>query len=407
MGRLGRAPGSSRHWPRNRRLCPAPRSSVGRRPGVARLCLLLAAWACGGPSPGLARAIPDTRLERGGGCAGGAREAGAASLGPSGSLRGVRLASERPDTGRSRRTTISLVLNVPAYRLDLFEDGVLTRSYGVAVGARQYPTPTGSYSITQLEWNPWWVPPAADWARDEVVTPPGWNNPMGRVKLHFRPYYFLHGTPLEESIGSAASHGCVRMANADAIALARIVQRNGVPGVSDSTIDSLLADTSRTRRYELAEPVPLDIRYDVAELRHDSLWLYPDVYRLVRGRLAERALAVLAEAGFDTTAVDRARLSAAAREATRRATGVALEELALRASGERAPDHTATRRRCTATAGGGELRPPGRAGGLDRDHILDLPVRRTTLGSRCGGPHAEQDSTRSGREGTEEALVPL
>ena len=62
-----------------------------------------------------------------------------------------------------------------------------------------------------------------EWARGREYTPPGPNNPMGRVKLFFMPLYFIHGTPERESIGTPASHGCVRMKNADIIELFDLV----------------------------------------------------------------------------------------------------------------------------------------------------------------------------------------
>ena len=108
---------------------------------------------------------------------------------------------------------------------------------------------------------------------------------MGRVKLQFAPSYFVHGTPLDESIGQAASHGCVRMHNDDAIALARLIQdSSGVP-LSDSALAAILA-TRRTHAVALPTPVPLEIVYRTAEVRHDSLALYPDVYRLDSARVA-------------------------------------------------------------------------------------------------------------------------
>ncbi len=86
-------------------------------------------------------------------------------------------------------------------------------------------------------------------------------------------------------------------------------------------------DSALTRRYTLREPVPLEIRYDMAELQADSLWLYPDVYGLAGDKMAGRALAVLWDAGYDTTALNRARLRAAVREAEKRPAVVAIEAL--------------------------------------------------------------------------------
>jgi hypothetical protein len=114
-------------------------------------------------------------------------------------------------------------LIVPAYRLDVIEQGVVTRSISVAVGQPRYPTPLGHFRIDYVVWNPWWRPPASDRAWKERPQAPGWQNPVGRVKLHVTGLVFLHGTPLVESRGTAASHACVRMSNEDAIALARLV----------------------------------------------------------------------------------------------------------------------------------------------------------------------------------------
>lgn len=150
---------------------------------------------------------------------------------------------------------------------------------------------------------------------------------MGRVKLYFRRYYFLHGTPDEGSIGTASSHGCVRLHNADAIALARLVSDFGSRPISDATLETLLADAAPTRRYTLSAPVPFVIRYDVAELRGDSLWVYPDIYRLLRGEVAGRVLAVLRDAGYDTATLDTARLRAVTARADSYPIAVPVDEL--------------------------------------------------------------------------------
>ena len=193
---------------------------------------------------------------------------------------------------------LRLVLNIPAYRLDVYEDGELTRSYRVAVGAASYPTPVGSYAISRVEWNPWWRPPQSRWARGKQPEPPGPANPMGRVKLYFLELYYLHGTPVRGSIGEPASHGCVRMLNEDAIELARLVHEYASPGLTSSQVDAILADSRRTRVIGLARPVPLEVRYDVVEVREGELVVHPDVYgRMGPGGVRERALQALAAAG--------------------------------------------------------------------------------------------------------------
>ena len=225
---------------------------------------------------------------------------------------------------------LRLVLNIPAYRLDVIEHGAVTRTIPVAVGQRRYPTPIGSYAIDEVIWNPWWHPPDREWARNERITPPGWQNPVGRVKLHVTGLVFLHGTPLEESLGSAASHACVRMTNRDAVALARLVHRRASPALSSATLDSLEADTAASRRIRLESVVPIEIRYVLAEVLADDLVVYPDIYRLA-GRGASTAsgaaIAAILRTGRDTSGLERARLDRALRQGRRRMHAIALDSL--------------------------------------------------------------------------------
>jgi hypothetical protein len=200
-----------------------------------------------------------------------------------------------------------IVVNLPAYRLDAFAGDSVIATMGVAVGMPRYPTPRGEFEITSIDWNPRWIPPASPWAAKEKPMEPGPTNPMGRVKLNFRPLYFLHGTPAEQSIGSAASHGCIRLHNDDAIALALLVQRFGAPHLSDSASDAMaLEEASRTVTLDVT--VPPSLRYDLVEQRAGSIHVYPDIYGLASGGLRAEVYASLARAGFDTTRLDDARV---------------------------------------------------------------------------------------------------
>ena len=109
---------------------------------------------------------------------------------------------------------------------------VTTKRYTVAVGAKGHPTPNGTFVIRHIVWNPAWVPPDASWAKGKQPAPPGHpKNPMKVVKIFFQePDYYIHGTGDEESLGGAASHGCIRMSQKDAFALGRyIMDRAGEP----------------------------------------------------------------------------------------------------------------------------------------------------------------------------------
>lgn len=203
---------------------------------------------------------------------------------------------------------LSLYLNIPAFRLDVLRRGVLIQTYVVAPGLRRYPTPVGTFSVTQITWNPWWYPPKAYWARHEKITSPGPENPMGKVKLLVVASVYLHASPFISSIGSAASHGCVRMRPIDAIELAKLLQHTNGGLIRAASVDSLVASWDETRVVDLPVATAVRFVYELAEVRGDSLLLHPDVYRLGHGDAGAAALRVLAETGHDTSRVDRAAL---------------------------------------------------------------------------------------------------
>ncbi len=97
-------------------------------------------------------------------------------------------------------------------------DGVnLVRTFQVATGQSIYPTPSGLFSIVDMQRDPWWRPPSSDWARGLEPIPPGPNNPLGTRWMGLSaPGVGIHGTPSPASIGYSASHGCIRMLIPDA-----------------------------------------------------------------------------------------------------------------------------------------------------------------------------------------------
>jgi hypothetical protein len=235
-------------------------------------------------------------------------------------------------------TTLQLALNIPSFRLDVFEHGELLRSYPVATGMPRYRTPVGSFRIDYVVWNPWWRPPESEWARKERPQPPGWKNPVGRVKMHVHELVFLHGSPFESSMGSAASHACIRMLNADAIALGKLVHSHAGPELSSAVLDSLVVDTARTRHMALTRAVPIHVRYELAEIQGSIVTLYRDVYQFGGTRVPDGRASVmhaLAGQGVDTTRVDTVRLRALVRAARRATVRIRIDSLLLAARIER------------------------------------------------------------------------
>jgi lipoprotein-anchoring transpeptidase ErfK/SrfK len=110
-----------------------------------------------------------------------------------------------------------VVIQRESKRLHLYEQGTLVRTFPIATGTSQYPTPLGEFSIVDMQRHPWWYPPPSDWARDAKPIPPGPGNPLGTRWMGFDRYMVgIHGTSNAASIGTPASHGCVRMYTWDA-----------------------------------------------------------------------------------------------------------------------------------------------------------------------------------------------
>ena len=108
-----------------------------------------------------------------------------------------------------------VVVNRSAFRLTLYKNLKPAKTYGIAVGQVGLETPAGLYNIQNKAVDPAWTMPNSDWVapadRGKVV--PG-GTPQNPLKARWLGIYAgagIHGTDAESSIGTAASHGCIRM----------------------------------------------------------------------------------------------------------------------------------------------------------------------------------------------------
>jgi hypothetical protein len=99
------------------------------------------------------------------------------------------------------------------YKLRLFRNLKLVRTYPIAVGGSGYPTPTGLHHIQDKQVDPTWNVPTSSWAGDLAgqSIPPGPSNPLKSRWMGIYDGAGIHGTDDTGSIGSSASHGCIRM----------------------------------------------------------------------------------------------------------------------------------------------------------------------------------------------------
>lgn len=223
---------------------------------------------------------------------------------------------------------VEVVINIPSGRLELLDGGAVVKSYPVSVGSARYPTPRGTFKLSRVVWNPWWHPPESEWARDRKPTPPGLSNPMGRAKLHLDDLIYIHGTTSEGRLGAPASHGCIRMSNADVIDLAQRVHRYSKPDITDARIEELSTFSKQERETTLPRYITVRITYQVAAVRGDSLRVFPDVYSRNAGQFSAKVREELARVGYDTTQLTSASMTRLRGSAARGGGRFALADLA-------------------------------------------------------------------------------
>jgi lipoprotein-anchoring transpeptidase ErfK/SrfK len=133
------------------------------------------------------------------------------------SLRRYQKRFDLPRTGvvdeRTRRAMVGrIVVTISQRKLRLIRNGRVVKTYSIAVGQPAHPTPTGEYEINDKQVDPTWYPPDSPWAAELDTIPPGPGNPLGTRWIGTTaPAIGIHGTYADSSIGTAASHGCMRM----------------------------------------------------------------------------------------------------------------------------------------------------------------------------------------------------
>ncbi len=108
-----------------------------------------------------------------------------------------------------------------AFTLRLFKNLRLVKSYRIAVGMAGLDTPAGLYHVQDKQVDPSWHVPNSAWAGSLAgqTIPPGPADPIKARWMGIFNGAGIHGTDVLSSLGSAASHGCIRMAIPDVIEL--------------------------------------------------------------------------------------------------------------------------------------------------------------------------------------------
>jgi lipoprotein-anchoring transpeptidase ErfK/SrfK len=136
-----------------------------------------------------------------------------------------KLVSVKPKvTAEKLRASASTVITIKqsTFTLRLFKHLKVVKTYKVAVGQPAYPTPRGRFSIVSKQVNPVWSVPNSPWAGElagTTVTGGSLQNPLKARWMGIANGVGIHGTGEDGSIGTRASHGCIRMHVSDVIRL--------------------------------------------------------------------------------------------------------------------------------------------------------------------------------------------
>jgi lipoprotein-anchoring transpeptidase ErfK/SrfK len=178
-----------------------------------------------------------------------------------------------------------VVVNAPAYRMDVFEAGRLIKSYKIGIGYPQFPLPTGLRKARTIIFNPTWTPPDEPWvakmknvSAGEKVEAGSDSNPLGPIKIPIGGPSLIHGGKAAAKLGGFASHGCVGLTTPQVRDFAKILAQLGGAHLTDTDIARYAQDKTETKQVKLANAIPVELRYETIVVEDGKLHIYRDVY---------------------------------------------------------------------------------------------------------------------------------
>ncbi|HZH29162.1 MAG TPA: L,D-transpeptidase family protein [Pyrinomonadaceae bacterium] len=183
-------------------------------------------------------------------------------------------------------TDTRIVVNAPAYRMDVFENGQLVKTYKVGIGYPEFPLPTGQRKANTIIFNPTWTPPDEPWVESptskvkvgQKVEAGSPLNPLGPVKIPIGMPSLIHGGKSAAKLGSFASHGCVGLTNTQVQDVARMLAKIGGAQLTEEDMAAYAKNRKETKEVKLERPVPVELRYETIVVEDGKLYIYRDVY---------------------------------------------------------------------------------------------------------------------------------
>jgi lipoprotein-anchoring transpeptidase ErfK/SrfK len=198
---------------------------------------------------------------------------------------GVQETAGAPAAQNAVPTDTRIIVNIPAYRMDLFKDGSLIKSYKIGIGYPEFPLPQGERKAQTIIFNPTWTPPDSPWVAKMKDITPGEKveagsklNPLGPIKIPIGMPSLIHGGKSPAKLGTFASHGCVGLTNSQVKDFAQMLGEISNTDVSANSIATYLKDPTHTQVVKLKQTVPVELRYETIVLEDGKLHVFKDVY---------------------------------------------------------------------------------------------------------------------------------
>ncbi|MDT5159597.1 MAG: L,D-transpeptidase ErfK/SrfK [Acidobacteriota bacterium] len=180
-------------------------------------------------------------------------------------------------------TDTRVVVNAPSYRMDVFENGRLIKTYRVGIGYPEFPLPQGMRKADTIIFNPTWTPPDEPWVKGKVK--PGEKieagsklNPLGPIKIPIGQPSLIHGGKNPARLGTFASHGCVGLTNQMVQDFAVVLAGASGTQLSPEDVSNYSKTPDKTQSVKLNAPVPVELRYETIVVEDGRLHIYRDVY---------------------------------------------------------------------------------------------------------------------------------
>jgi lipoprotein-anchoring transpeptidase ErfK/SrfK len=210
-------------------------------------------------------------------------------------------------------TDTRIVVNAPAYRMDVFKDGQLVRSYKVGIGYPEFPLPTGMRKASEIIFNPTWTPPDEPWVESpnskvkvgEKVPAGSKLNPLGPIKIPIGLPSLIHGGKNPARLGTFASHGCVGLTSPQVQDFALALAQISTTDLSQQDLANYEKNKTETKSVKLAQPIQVELRYETIVVENGVLKIFRDVYE--RGTNTEENVRRTLEAygvSFDSLSQD-------------------------------------------------------------------------------------------------------